>query len=130
MGRGVSDSHQELARELGQAQRILPVLASYQADYLYHQYGRRISPPAPQGDQEQGRVHFGYRLGKTCLSRIYENTEEVDSAGPELGPDSAAAGHPLPRPVQDTGLKRIFYLEFFEGIDKFAASVGGHGRLR
>ena len=44
----------------------------------------------------------------TDCKLIYENTEEVDSAGPELGPDSAATGHPLPRPVQDTGLKNTF----------------------
>ena len=48
------------------------------------------------------------RPGKTGLSRIYENPEEVDPAGAELGTDGPATGHPVPGQVQDLGLTSSF----------------------
>lgn len=47
-------------------------------------------------------------LWKTCLSCIYENTEEVDTTGAELGTDGPATGHPVPGQVQDLGLTTSF----------------------
>ena len=37
--------------------------------------------------------------------------------------------HPVPGQVQDTVLKKHYYLEFFDKFDKLAVGVGGHGRL-
>ena len=54
-----------------------------------------------KGTKNKGLFTSDDALEKTCLSCLYANPKEVGSAGPELGPDSAAAGHPLPRPVQD-----------------------------
>ena len=72
----------------------------------YHRQLRKVT-------KNKGVFTSDTALEKTCLSCLYANTEEVDAAGPELGPDSAAAGHPLPRPVQDTGLKNTFIWSSF-----------------
>ena len=53
----------------------------------------------------------------------------MDAACPELGSDCPATGHPVPGQVQDTVLKKHYYLEFFDRFDKLAVGVGGHGRL-
>ena len=54
MGRGVPDSHQELAGELGKAQCLFPVFRAHTAHHLHYQHRGGLSPPATQGDQEQG----------------------------------------------------------------------------
>ena len=48
------------------------------------------------------------RTGKTCISCIYENPEEVDPAGAELGADGLATGYPVPEQVQDHSLTTSF----------------------
>ena len=47
----------------------------------------------------------------------------------DWGSDCPATGHPVPGQVQDTVLKKHYYLEFFDRFDKLAVGVGGHGRL-
>lgn len=101
MGRGLSDCHQELARQLGPSDRLFSVFTAYQKDHIHHQYRGRLSPPASQDNQGQGSIHLRHRPGKTCISRIYENPEEVDATGPELGPDRPATGNSVPGQVQD-----------------------------
>lgn len=54
MGRGVSDSHQELAGQLGKTQCLFPVFQAHTAHHLHDQHRGGLSPTATQGDQEQG----------------------------------------------------------------------------
>jgi transposase-like protein len=67
----------------------------------YHRQLRKVT-------KNKGVFTSDTALEKTCLSCIYENTEEVDTTGAELGPDGPATGHPVPGQVQDLGLTTSF----------------------
>ena len=73
MGRRLSDRHQELARQLGQAGGLLPVLTAHQKNHIHDQYGRGVSQPASESDQKQGRVRLRHDPGKTCIFGVYSN---------------------------------------------------------
>ena len=105
---GESDYHQELARQLGPSDHLFSVFTAYREENIHHQYCGRISSPASQGNQGHGSIYLRYRPGKTCISRIYENPDEVDATGPELGPDRLATGNPVPGQVQDHILTTSF----------------------
>ena len=79
MGRGVSDSHQELAGELGKAQCLFPVFRAHTAHHLHDKHRGGLSPTATQGDQEQGGLPEGHRPRKACIPRLYENPAEMDA---------------------------------------------------
>ena len=121
MGRGVSDSHQELAGELGKAQCLFPVFQAHTAHHLHDQHRGGLSPTATESHQEQGGLPERHRPRKACIPRLYENPAEMDAARPELGPDSPATGHPLPGPIPDSDLKEL------RGIGKILTFARGRG---
>lgn len=60
----------------------------------YHHHLRKVT-------KNKGVFTFDKAQEKTCLSCIYEDPEEMDAAGAELGTDSPATVHPVPGQVQD-----------------------------
>ena len=122
MGRGVPDSHQELAGELGKAQCLFPVFRAHTAHHLHYQHRGGLSPPATQGDQEQGGLPERHLPRKACIPCLYENPAEMDAARPELGPNSPATGHPLPGLIPDNGLSGFIWSSLIGLINLQVAS--------
>jgi len=50
---------------------------------LHNQYGRRVPPPNPQGDKDEGRVHFRRILAQACVSGVPQH-KKMDHALGEL----------------------------------------------
>lgn len=88
------DNWDRLTANFQYSQHIRRIIYTTNTVEGYHHHLRKVT-------KNKGVFTFDKAQEKTCLSCIYEDPEEMDAAGAELGTDSPATVHPIPGQVQD-----------------------------
>lgn len=109
MGQEIPLCHQQLGKQLGGRQPLLPVSRRHPQDHVHDEHHRRPEPPVPESDEDQGRVPQRHIPGEDVVPCKPERSEEVDAEVPELGPgsepaDGAVRGTAHETPVKRTGM--------------------------
>ena len=86
---------QQLGKQLGGCQPLLPVPGWDPPDHVHHQHYRRAQPPVPES--HQGKKCFPQRhiLGEDAVPGQPECNKEMDAGIPQLGPGAEPADSPI-----------------------------------